>query len=92
MTKEVIKKGGKIQAFNLNKIKRSLISALQKTNLSKEKQDEIFKDVLKDVLDFLKGKETVFSSEIEAEIILKLEKICPEAVSFWRDYRVKKKK
>jgi len=90
MIKEVIKKGGEKEPFNLNKIKKALILAVEKTDLSQEKKNEIVEKITKEILKFLKGKEAIFTAEIEAKIILELEKFCPQAANLWREYRRKK--
>jgi transcriptional regulator NrdR family protein len=92
MIKEVIKKGAKREPFNLNKIKKVLISVVEKTDLPQEKKNEIVEKVTKEVLKFLKGKTTAFTAEIEAKILLKLDELSPQAATFWREYRAEKKK
>lgn len=92
MIKEIFKKGGKKEKFDLEKIKKSLISAIERVNVSKEKKDEVFKETIKEILDYVKSKKIIFTSEIEAKIILKLEKLLPEAAIFWREYRREKEK
>jgi transcriptional regulator NrdR family protein len=87
---KVIKKGGKIEEFNLNKIKKSLISAIERTNLSQKKKNELVEKITKRVFKFAKEKEEIFTAEIEAKILLELDKECPEAVNLWREYRRKK--
>jgi transcriptional regulator NrdR family protein len=89
---KVIKKGGEREEFNLNKIKKSLISAIERTELSQEKKNELVEKIAKKVLDFAKGRKEVFTAEIEAKILLELEENCPEAVKLWREYRAQKKK
>jgi transcriptional regulator NrdR family protein len=89
---KVIKKGGKREKFNLNKIKKSLISSIERTDLSQEKKDELVEKITKKVLDFAKQKKEVFTAEIEAKILLELDKVCPEAVKLWREHRIQKKK
>mgnify|MGYP000033855994 CR=1 FL=1 len=87
---KVIKKGGERAEFDLNKIKRSLILAMEQINLSQKEKEEIVDKITEKVLEFTKNKSEVFSAEIEAKILLELEKLCPEAVKNWREYRVKK--
>ncbi len=89
---EVIKKGGEKEKFNLNKIKKSLILAVEASNLSQEKKNEIVEKITKNVLDFAKRKKEVFTAEIEAKILLELEEACPEAAKIWREHRIQKKK
>jgi transcriptional regulator NrdR family protein len=91
MTK-VIKKGGKREKFNLEKIKKSLMSAIERTELPKKERDELIEKITKKVLEFVRGKEEIFTAEIEAKIILELEENCPEAVKLWREYRLEKEK
>jgi len=88
---KVIKRGGQKEEFNLEKIKKSLISVLEKVDISQEKKNEIVDKITKEVLDFVKEKKEVFTSEIEAKIILGLDKICSSAVTLWREHRLKKK-
>jgi transcriptional regulator NrdR family protein len=89
---KVIKKGGEREEFNLNKIKKSLISAIERTELSQEKKNELVEKITKKVLDFAKGRKEVFTAEIEAKILLELEENCPEAVKLWREYRTQKQR
>jgi transcriptional regulator NrdR family protein len=89
---KVIKKGGKREEFNLDKIKKSLISAFEKTNLSQKEKSELVEKITNKVLDFANEKKEVFTTEIEAKILLELEENCPQAARFWREYRLKKKK
>jgi transcriptional regulator NrdR family protein len=88
----VIKKGGKREEFNLNKVKKSLISAVERTKFPQEKKNELVEKITKKILNFLKGKKEVFTAEIEAKILLELEENCPEAARLWREYRLEKRK
>jgi transcriptional regulator NrdR family protein len=86
----VIKKGGKREEFNLNKVKKSLISTVERTELPQEKKNELVEKITKKILDFAKGRKEVFTAEIEAKILLELEEKCPEAAKLWREYRAQK--
>jgi transcriptional regulator NrdR family protein len=92
MLKEVLKKGGKREKFEPEKIKRAINFALEKTELSPEKKKEIFEKVFGQIMEFLKDKREIATVEIEAKILLELDKICPQAAKIWRDYRLAKKK
>jgi transcriptional regulator NrdR family protein len=87
---KIIKKGGQREEFNLNKIKKSLISTIERTDLSQEKKNELVEKITKKVLDFAKGRKEVFTAEIEAKILLELEENCSQAARFWREYRAQK--
>ena len=89
---KVIKKGGKREEFNLNKIKKSLISAIERTDLSQEKKNELVEKITRKVLEFAKERNLVFTAEIEAKILLELDENCPQAAKIWREYRQQKKK
>ena len=92
MLKEVLKKGGKREKFEPEKIKRAINFALEKTEISPEKKKEASEKVFIEVMEFLKDKKQIATVEIEAKILLELDKICPEAAKIWRDYRLTKKK
>ena len=89
---EVIKKGGKREEFNLNKIKKSLILAIEKTALPQEKKNELVEKITKKILNFAKERKDLFTAEIEAKILLELDENCPQAATIWREYRQKKNK
>ncbi len=86
----VIKKGGEVEAFNLNKIKKSLVSVIERTDLSQEKKNEIVEKITKKILKFAKRRKEIFTSEIEALILMELEKECSQAMKIWREYRLAK--
>jgi len=89
---KVIKKGGKREKFNLNKIKKSLISAIERTDFPQEMKNDLVEKITKKVLNFAKGKKEIFTSEIEAKILLELEENCPQAAKLWRKYRAQKQR
>jgi transcriptional regulator NrdR family protein len=89
---KIIKKGGKKEKFNLNKIKKSLIFAIEATELPQEKKNELVEKITKKILDFAKERKEVFTAEIEAKILLELEENCPEAAKLWREYRIQKQR
>ena len=89
---KVIKKGGKREEFNLNKVKKSLISAIERTELPQEKKNELVEKITKKVLNFAKERKEIFTAEIEAKILLELEENCPQAAKLWREYRAQKQR
>lgn len=92
MLKRVMKKGGKFEPFIPEKIKKSIDFAVQNLNLPPKEKEDIVDKVFKEVIDFFKEKKEIATVEIEAKILLELEKIAPEAAKVWREYRLKKKK
>lgn len=92
MAKIVIKKGGKIEKFQPEKIKKALTLAIEPLNLSLEEKSQMVEKILNEVMEFVKGKKEIATVEIEAKILLELDKILPEAAKNWREYRIKKKK
>lgn len=90
MTIKVIKKSGEKELFQREKIENALNSALKSANLEEEKRKKIVEDVLRAVLEYLKKKKQVYSAEIEAKILIELEKVAPEIISIWREHRRKK--
>jgi transcriptional regulator NrdR family protein len=89
---KVIKKGGKREEFNLNKIKKSLISAIEGADLTQEKKNELVEKITKKIFDFVKERKEVFTAEIEAKILLELDENCPQAAKLWREYRAQKQR
>jgi len=87
---EVIKKGGEKEKFNLNKIKKSLILAVEASDLPQEKKNEIVEKTTKEILDFIKRKKEIFTAEIEAKILLELDENYPQIAKIWREHRLKK--
>jgi transcriptional regulator NrdR family protein len=87
---KVIKKGGEREEFNLNKIKKSLILAIERTDLSQEKKNELVEKITKKIFEFAKERKEIFTAEIEAKILLELDENCPQAAKLWREYRTKK--
>lgn len=92
MVKKVIKKGGKIEPFYPDKIRKSLSGLFDSLKISPEKKTEIIDKVFQEVVDFLKDKKEISTAEIEAKILLELENILPEAARNWREYRIRKRK
>ncbi len=93
MTKLVMKKGGSFEPFDPEKIRKSIISALNTANLSPESKNEILGKVFQNVLKFLKDyRGTPSTAEIEAKILLELKNYAPEVIEVWREYRKQKKK
>ena len=92
MKKRVMKKGGNFEPFNPEKIKNSISHAIQNLNLAKEKKDEMVEKVFSEVIEFLKDKKEIATVEIEAKILLELDKLAPEAAKIWREYRIKKER
>lgn len=92
MIKKVIKKGGKKEPFQKEKIETSLKKAIESTKIEKKESKEIFEKTMKELEGFLVKKREITTAEIEAKILLILENIAPEIAQSWRDYRRKKVK
>lgn len=92
MTNRVIKKGGEIESFDPEKIKKSLTGAFENLNIPPEKKSEMIDKIFQEVSEFLKEKKEIATAEIEAKILLELDKNSPEAAKNWREYRLKKQK
>lgn len=90
MIKYVFKKGGKKESFDQEKIKKSISFALEKTDFSDQKKEEILKSVFSTIIEFLKEKKEVSTAEVEAEILIELDKLAPKAAENWRQYRLEK--
>lgn len=88
-----MKKGGKFEPFNIDKIRKSIMATLNSTDLSEDKKSEIFGKIYKNVMKFLEDHSGPLSTaEIEAKILLELKNYAPQLIEIWRNYRIQKKK
>lgn len=92
MVKKVIKKGGRIEKFQKEKIENSLKKAIERTGLKPEEKKRIFEKTIEELNKFLAKKSKITTAEIEAKILLVLDNLSFEVSKVWREYRREKKK
>lgn len=85
MTK-VIKKNGKIEAFNAAKIRKSITSAARESEIPAKRTREVVRDVSKVAISMSRKKKEIRSRDLRARILKKLDAIEPAVSRAWRKY------
>jgi transcriptional regulator NrdR family protein len=86
MASEVIKKDGSKEAFDPEKIKRSILAAAQGANLAEERASEVVEQVSKAAIEMAEAKEIISTSEIKDKILSDLDEIEPSVSAAWRQH------
>ncbi|MBU2104318.1 MAG: hypothetical protein KKF67_00880 [Nanoarchaeota archaeon] len=89
---QVIKKGGKRQAFSPSKIRASIKAAAREARLPQTKAQKLVKEVGDSVISFYKKKRIVKSTAIRKSILGRLERKAKAVASAWRRHKKKKRK
>ena len=90
MAKFVIKKDGKKEPFDAEKIKKSIIASAQTANLSEKQMKKVVKKVSKAAIKLAKKKEEIATSEIKAKILSELDVLEPSVSEVWRKHEQEK--
>ncbi len=91
MAKEVIKKDGTKEPFDVGKIRKAIAGAAIRTDLSEEKRNEVVEQVTASVVQMADAKEEVATSEIREKILSELNAIEPAVAESWRKYEEEKR-
>ncbi|PJA02573.1 transcriptional regulator [bacterium (Candidatus Gribaldobacteria) CG_4_10_14_0_2_um_filter_36_18] len=89
---EVIKKNGTKEPFDSEKIRKSIAGAVQRTNLSEERKNEVVEQVAAAVIPMIEDREEVETSEIRETILSELDRVEPAVANAWREYEGTKTK
>jgi len=89
---EVIKKNGTKEPFDSEKIRKSIAGAVQRTNLSEERKNEVVEQVAAAVIPMIEDREEVETSEIRETILSELDRVEPAVANAWREYEQGKTK
>jgi len=92
MANEVIKKNGMKEMFEPDKIRGSIIKAIERVNMPEQRKDEIVDEVSNIVIANLKERGDVDSREIRESILSELDRVAPAVSSAWREYEQNKVK
>ncbi len=87
----VIKKGGKRQAFNATKIKRAVERALKEAKVPAAKARELMHDVADAVIAMYKNK-AVRTSALRKSILRRLDRRAKSVSAVWRRFERRKKR
>ncbi|MBZ1345341.1 MAG: hypothetical protein KY055_01745, partial [Candidatus Nealsonbacteria bacterium] len=91
MAKEVIKKDGTKELFDIEKVRKAIALAAEEAGLSEEKKNEVVERVAAAVIQATEGKEEITASEIKEKILSELDRIKPAVSTAWRKYDQEKK-
>ena len=86
----VIKKGGKKQAFSPAKLRNSIIAAAKDAKLSKSKINQLVKDVAEPLVALIKKKRVIRVSSIRKSIIGRLDRRAKSVENAWKRFEKKK--
>lgn len=86
MANEVIKKDGTREAFDAEKIRRSVAAAAQQAGLSEERKNEVKEQMVSIVIQMAEGKEEITTGEIREKILSELDAVEPSVSESWRRY------
>lgn len=92
MAKEVIKRDGRKEPFDAEKIKKSIEAAAKMANLSEERVKEIVDQVSGAAIQLAEGKEEIATSELKEKILAELGAIEPSVSEAWEKYEQEKGK
>jgi len=90
MANEVTKKDGAKQAFDAEKIKKSIADAAEMAGLSEERKNEIKEQVSATVTRMAEAKEEIATSEIKEKILSELDAIESSVSEAWRKHEQEK--
>jgi len=91
MATQVIKKGGKKEAFRAEKLKRAIRSAAKDARLPAKKIKTVVSKVCRPVLKFVAKRKTVKTAVLREKVLSQLDKIEPTVAKAWRKYDQKRR-
>jgi transcriptional regulator NrdR family protein len=83
---QVIKKGGKKEVFQPEKLKRAIRGAAKDARLPAKKIKTVVSKVCRPLLKFVSKKKTVKAAVLRKKVLDQLDKIEPIAAKAWRRY------
>lgn len=82
----VIKKDGRKELFDFEKLKKSIAAAAKDAGLTPEKASELVTEVSANVFQLISKNEEVQSKEIREKILSELNRVEPAVVESWQKY------
>ncbi len=92
MATEVIKKDGRKEPFDPEKIKSSITAAANLTDLSEERKNEVVEQVATAAIQMAEGREEISTSELKQKILSDLDGIEPTISEVWKKHEEEKSK
>jgi len=88
---QVLKKGGRKQAFNATKIRKSIQGAAKKAGFSPAKQRALVKEVGDSVIELYKKKRVIPTSVIRRSVLGRIDRRVKSVGRVWRVIEKKKR-
>ncbi|MEM5812033.1 MAG: ATP cone domain-containing protein [Candidatus Aenigmatarchaeota archaeon] len=92
MVNLIVKKDGRIEEFQIAKLKKSIENSALDSGYEEDKVFKIVEDVSQYVLESISDLERIDSESLRNLILSKLDKDYPEVAKAWRDYDSQVKK
>jgi transcriptional regulator NrdR family protein len=92
MANQVIKRDGTKEAFDENKVRKSIEAAGRDANLPAERITAVVNQIAGVALGFAADKEEIATSELAAFILAQLDQVEPAAAAAWRKHDAEKGK
>lgn len=92
MANQVVKKDGRKEPFDVEKIKKGISLAGQEAGFDEAKLKEITEQIAQEVVEAFQNKEEVKAIEIRDKILAELDIYAPTIAASWRDYEMREKK
>ena len=91
MTKQVIKRDGTKEAFDGEKMRKSIEVAAISAGLSMDRTNELVNQILDVVLKAVNGKEEIATSELSKSVFDQLNIVEPKMAELWKQYEEEKR-
>lgn len=82
----VIKRDGSEESFDEDKVKNSIMAALEDARVSQSRKTALTKEISGKVIDFFASQDQVATDEIRERILDELDEKEPKAAEAWRNY------
>ena len=86
MAQQVIKRDGTKQAFDENKMRKSIEMAAREAGLAEDRVNAVVEQVAGAALQLAAGKEEIATSELRTLILARLDEVEPAAAAVWRKH------
>lgn len=86
MAKEVIKKDGTREPFDVGKIRNSIAAASAGAGLEEERKNEVIEEVTAAVVQMADAREEITTSELKEKILSELDRVEQVVSESWRKY------
>ena len=86
MVQQVIKRDGTKQAFDENKVRRSIEMAAREAGLAEDRVNAVVEQVAGAALQLAAGKEEIATAELRTFILARLDEVEPAAAAVWRKH------